>query len=59
MGYRPLAAVQTAFIAYNEEVASLCDGNNPGPTEDNAHTASDLIELAQPLLDKLKELIAD
>lgn len=59
MNYRTLAALLTKFIAQQEEIAGLWNGDEPGTLEDNAHTASDLIELAQPLLDQLKELIAD
>jgi hypothetical protein len=59
MDYRNLAAVLTAFIQYNEEVAGLWNGDEPGRAEDDAHTASELIELAQPLLDQLKELITN
>jgi hypothetical protein len=59
MDYRTLAAQLTKFIAQQEEIAGLWNGDNPGVAEDNAHTASDLIELAQPLLNHLKELIAD
>jgi hypothetical protein len=59
MNYQTLAAALTAFITQQEEIAGLWNGDNPGTLEDNAHEASELIELAQPLLDKLKELIAD
>jgi hypothetical protein len=59
MDYRTLAAHLTKFITSQEEIAGLWNGDLPGSEEDNAHEASDLIELAQPLLDQLKELIAD
>jgi hypothetical protein len=57
--YRTLAARLRLFIDKQENIAGLWDGDKPGTAEDNAHTASDLIELAQPLLNKLTELIAD
>lgn len=59
MDYRTLAGHLTKFIAQQEEIAGLWNGDEPGQAEDDAHTASDLIELAQPLLDQLKALIAD
>jgi hypothetical protein len=59
MDYQILAAHLSKFITQQEEIAGLWDGDKPGTAEDNAHTASDLIELAQPLLDQLKKLIAN
>jgi hypothetical protein len=59
MDYRTLASHLTVFIQGQEEIAGLWNGDMPGAAEDNAHTASEFIELAQPLLDQLKELIAD
>lgn len=59
MDYRTLAAHLTKFITEQEDIAGRWNGDLPGAAEDNAHEASDLIELAQPLLDKLKQLIAD
>ena len=59
MDYRTLAVHLTKFIAGQDEIAGLWNGDNPGQAEDDAHTACDLIELAQPLLDELNELIAD
>jgi hypothetical protein len=59
MDHRTLAAHLTKFITQQEEIAGLWNGDGPGQAEDDAHTASQLIELAQPLLDELKELIAD
>jgi hypothetical protein len=59
MDYRTLAAQLTKFIAEQEDIAGLWDGNKPGQVEENALTASYLIRLAQPLLDTLKELVAD
>jgi hypothetical protein len=59
MGYRSTAGLLKRFIAQQENIAGLWNGDEPGLAEDNAHQASDLIELAQPLLDKLKALIAD
>lgn len=59
MNTRTLAAHLQLFIDRKQNIASLWDGKTPGQAEDAAHTASDLIELAQPLLDQLKALIAD
>ena len=59
MDYRTLAGHLTKFIAQQEEIAGLWNGDNPGTAEDDAHTACDLIERAQPLLNELNELIAD
>jgi protein-arginine kinase activator protein McsA len=59
MNYQTLAAHLSKFITQQEEIASLWDGKTPGAIEDNTHTASNLIELAQPLLDQLKTLIAN
>jgi hypothetical protein len=49
----------TKFIVQQEEIAGPGNGDRPGQAEEDAHAASDLIELAQPLLDELWELIAD
>jgi hypothetical protein len=59
MGYRTTAGLLKRFIAQQDEIAGLWDGNKPGQAEENAHEATELIELAQPLLDKLTELIAN
>jgi hypothetical protein len=45
--------------AQQDEIAGRWNGDRPRQAEDDAHTASDLIELAQPLLDEVKGLIAD
>jgi hypothetical protein len=53
MDYRTLASHLSKFITAQEDIAGLWDGDLPGTAEDNAHEASDLIALAQPLLDAL------
>jgi hypothetical protein len=59
MNYLTLSMHLRLFIDKQEHIASLWDGKTPGNAEDAAHTASGLIELAQPLLDTLKELMAN
>jgi hypothetical protein len=59
MDYRTLSGHLSKFIIQQEEIAGLWNGDEPSQAEDDAHMASDLIELAPPLLDELKELIAD
>lgn len=59
MDYRILAAHLSKFITEQEDIAGRWNGDLPGTAEDNAHEASRLIELAQPLLDELKLLIAN
>jgi hypothetical protein len=61
MDYRSLAGHLTKFIAHQEEIAGSWNGEDEWYSyggeryhEDDARTASDLIELAQPLLDQLK-----
>lgn len=49
----------TRFITGLEEVSSFWDGKTSGAIEDSAHIASELIELAQPLRDKLREIAAN
>jgi hypothetical protein len=48
MNNRTLAAHLRLFIDKQENMAGLWDGDEPDQAEDNAHTASELIELAQP-----------
>lgn len=54
-----LEAELTRFIRGLEEVASFWDGKSSGAIEESAHIASELIALAQPLRDKLRELAAN
>jgi hypothetical protein len=42
MDYRNLAAVLSAFVAYNEEVAGLWNGEDANQFEEPAMTASHL-----------------
>lgn len=58
MNNRTLAAQLRLFIDKQSNIAGLWDGKLPGQAEDDAHTASDLIALAMPLLDSLSALIA-
>jgi hypothetical protein len=58
MNHRALAARLRLFIDKQTNIAGLWDGKTPGASEDAAHQANDLIELAQPLLDKLQMIIA-
>jgi hypothetical protein len=57
MNYRTLAVHLQLFIDKQTNIAGLWDGDKPGKAEDDAHQANHLIELAQPLLDQLRELI--
>jgi hypothetical protein len=50
MHYFALADMLGKFITKQEEIAGLWNGDNPGQAEDDAHNATELIELAQPLL---------
>jgi hypothetical protein len=59
MNYRTPAAHLQLFIGKQSNIVGLWDGKEPSLAQDNAHTASDLIELAQPLFEKLQELIAN
>lgn len=66
MDYRKLIADLTAFVQAQEEIAGSWNGEDETYVyggeifhEDDAQTASHLIELAQPLLDELKALIAN
>jgi len=59
MNNRTLAAYLKLFINKQENIAGFWDGKSPGKAEDDAHQASELIALAQPLLDRVKELIAN
>ena len=59
MSYRTLAAHLQLFIDNQTNISSAWNGDESGQAEDDAHTADDLVKLAQPLLDELRELIAD
>ncbi len=59
MNYRTLAAHLQLVIDKQTNISSAWNGDEPGQAEDDAHTADDLVKLAQPLLEELRELIAD